>query len=76
MKEEPISSLFDVASFFSHMGYSKYHLFLQSYSIYRCFFFILKIEKKKKDGKNSFTNEQFWELPSLTTILKNNMLNE
>lgn len=48
MKEEPISSLFDVASFFSHMGYSKYHLFLQSYSIYRCFFFILKIEKKKK----------------------------
>ena len=51
MKEEPISSLFDVASFFSHMGYSKYHLFLQSYSIYRCFFFILKIEKKKRREK-------------------------
>lgn len=54
MKEEPISSLFDVASFFSHMGYSKYHLFLQSYSIYRCFFFILKIEKKKKGWEKFF----------------------
>uniref|UniRef100_F6HR08 Uncharacterized protein n=1 Tax=Vitis vinifera TaxID=29760 RepID=F6HR08_VITVI len=36
MKEEPISSLFDVASFFSHMGYSNGRLHLEEFRGSKC----------------------------------------